>query len=149
MTLRWLRSRGPDGSRWLRWPVRLTWSWFARGSWFQVHGWEVGSELVPEGLTSGQKIPGLRAIVGQTYHLGPLKILFGRQQTDEQRELIDTWARYQSVVALVLRGCAKDRGYDDLMREHWTLMAELGRLTNPVRKAPLAFMWGSGDAGKS
>lgn len=121
-----LRSTDADGCRWVRWPVRARLAFRHRAwrTWFRVHGWPAGHELVPHEQTSRGSVPGLRRLVGQTYHLGPLKLLFGREESHEHRRLIDTWCRYQEVVWIVLRG--RERRNDE-MRQHWDLMDELRR----------------------
>jgi hypothetical protein len=126
MTLRWLKRFDDEGHRWQLWPVRLSLCLgFAARSWFQVHGWQTGCELTPDRSSGGGCVPGVRHVYGQTYHLGPLKILFGRERTESERELVDTWCRYQELANFVLRGSADN--LDD-MRRHWALMSELGRL---------------------
>jgi hypothetical protein len=142
MKLRRLLTKGTDGSRWQLWPIRFGWGDRMSSCWFQVHGWEVGCELVPDELTTLGEVPGLRAVVGQTYHLGRLKILFGRHQTQAEQELIDSFARYRQVVALLLKTNARPKDHDGLMRENWALMAEIGKLINRRQTEPLAFAWG-------
>ena len=64
---------GDCGHRWMArerflwWPIRLHW---ARGpaarTWFKTHGWQVGWDGIEQ------------RVYGRTVHLGPLKILFGK-----------------------------------------------------------------------
>lgn len=132
MVLRWLKRRDEDGNRWQLWPVRLSFvTHFGARAWFRVHGWQTGSELTMDGTNARGCVPGIRLVFGQTFHLGPLKILFGREQSDEQRELVAAWCRYQEVVSRVLRGQSDDK---DAMRRHWDLMSELGRLQSMNRE---------------
>ncbi len=120
-----LRKTDADGARWLRWAlrVRLVFGPLWWRSWFKNHGWPAGHELVPVEWTTRGCVPGLRQLVGQTYHLGPLKLLFGREQTAEHRRLIDAWCRYGEVVEIVLSRGKRD-GLDE-MRTHWALVDEL------------------------
>jgi hypothetical protein len=125
----WLRKTDSEGSRWLRWPLRfrLVFRHGAWRTWFTAHGYPGGHELVPVELTSRGCVPGLRRLVCQTYHLGPLKLLFGRDEAPERRALVESWCRYEEVVSRVLRGTGDP---NDEMRRHWALMAELNRLEN-------------------
>lgn len=52
------------------WPIFLRWSWFGR--WWRLawHGWEIDADG-----------PSQR-VFGQTFHLGPLKVCFGRSRRD-------------------------------------------------------------------
>ncbi len=67
-----------DKSRRVNWPIRLRWSSNHKG-WFTTHGWQIGSERVPVEQTSFGCMPGYRAVFGWTFHLGPLKVCFGRK----------------------------------------------------------------------
>lgn len=55
------------------WPVRL--SWCPRGalSFFDWHGWQTGWESA---------VCGARRVFGQTFHIGALKVKFGRGERD-------------------------------------------------------------------
>lgn len=69
-----------DGVRVMMWPISLRWSTKnANSGWFKVHGWQVGAEHVDKSQTSFGMVPGRRALYGWTFHLGRLKVLFGRK----------------------------------------------------------------------
>ena len=71
-----LKKLTKNGSRLQFWPVRLKWG--VTTSWFSTHGWQTGSERVPVEKTSFGCMPGFRAVFGWTFHLGRLKVCFGR-----------------------------------------------------------------------
>ncbi len=66
-----------DCARYLMWPIRLKW---APGSsaWFKTHGWQVGDEACQLEQTQRGFMPGFRGVFGWTFHLGRLKICFGK-----------------------------------------------------------------------
>lgn len=67
-----------DGHRVVVWPISIKWSTKLASKWLGVHGWQIGSERVHDDLTSFGMMPGRRALYGWTFHLGRLKILFGK-----------------------------------------------------------------------
>ena len=68
-----------DRDRWQWWPVRLMWR--ERSTHLvDWHGWQVANERVDVSKTSARCVPGYRAVFGQTFHFGPLKICFGRNR---------------------------------------------------------------------
>lgn len=121
-----LRTSNDDGDRFPLWPVGLRFAWRhgAWRTWFTAHGWPAGHDLVPDSQTSRGCVPGLRRLTGQTLHLGPIKVTFGRSPTQEQRELVDAWCRYQEVVRQVLPNRPTSLAGDP-MRTHWALMYAL------------------------
>lgn len=50
-------------------PIRIGWGWRMGNwkCWFQKHSWQIGWDCSNKGI----------GIYGTTYHLGPIKLLFG------------------------------------------------------------------------
>ena len=71
-----------DKSRWMLWPVRIKWSAASANCWFTTHGWQTGTERVPVEKTCDGCIPGFRRVFGWTFHLGRVKVCFGRDLPD-------------------------------------------------------------------
>jgi hypothetical protein len=67
-----------EGGRVLLWPIRIMWGSPMSSKWFGVHGWEAKPDVVDVELTSLGMMPGYRQTWGWTYHIGRLKIVFGR-----------------------------------------------------------------------
>ena len=57
--------RWPVAKVYRRWPIRLKWGAGMSSRWFAWHGWELGHDRL------------WRSVLGWTYHLGRLKIVFG------------------------------------------------------------------------
>lgn len=75
--LRW-PFRMPDGARRMFWPVTLMWGPKDSSTWFRAHSVERGAEYAPAGQESCGCMPGIRVVRGWTFHLGRLKVVFGR-----------------------------------------------------------------------
>lgn len=71
-------ARTSEGDRIQWWPVRLKWSAPFASNWFIWHGWQTGSERSEDGSTGSGCMPGFRRVFGRTFHLGRLKICFGK-----------------------------------------------------------------------
>jgi hypothetical protein len=83
----WIDNR--DGSRYLRWPVRIKLA-SSRYGWWRIgwHGYEVGAEKVPDCKTSSGCVPGRRAVYARVLSIGPLRIVFGPRGDQERRTFL-------------------------------------------------------------
>jgi hypothetical protein len=76
-----------DKSRHCLWPISFKWgNQLPMSKFFNWHGWQVYCEDVPVEKTSVGCIPGKRAVFGQTFHIGPLKILLGLTANKDSRD---------------------------------------------------------------
>jgi hypothetical protein len=74
----WGLTHDGEGNRFQVWPIRLKWSAGSASRFFDRHGWQTGTERTPDGSTGGRCMPGYRAVYGQTFHIGRLKVCLGR-----------------------------------------------------------------------
>ena len=72
-------TNNKNGERFQNWPIRLKWGDKLSSNWFGRHGWQTGFEVVPVEQTSFGCMPGRRAVFGWTFHIGRLKVCFGRE----------------------------------------------------------------------
>jgi hypothetical protein len=56
----------PVADVYARWPIRLKWGAPRSSAWFTSHGWQLGTDHL------------WRRVFGWTFHLGRLKVCFGR-----------------------------------------------------------------------
>ena len=61
------------------WPIRLKYAAGNSSEWFVAHGWSNGSHTVSDSSqTSYGAMPGWKLVYGWTFHLGRLKVIFGK-----------------------------------------------------------------------
>lgn len=66
-----------DGHRVQLWPIRIRFNAAAKAKFLHRHYWQTGTESTEDGSTADGMMPGLRRVLGQTIHLGPVKLLLG------------------------------------------------------------------------
>ena len=67
--------------RYMWWPIRLRWQRASSHRFFTSHGWQTGFDRVAPHEHSDGCMPGYRSVFGRTFHLGPLKVCFGKDLT--------------------------------------------------------------------